>query len=293
MSESIQWKGYLLSVSNDSLYIQSPFLSNDAPVYGPDSDATTMGVAGIQYLQSIGATFSSIHLPESVDAFVVYVATGVDSPLRNEDLDFDSVHWHVIEGEHAGMVISQSDSEHFEFTEPLGVSSLDDSFLSEMEAAWDAECSHLHVSQGAYVSQSQYSEGSSARLTLAAQAFGGTTVWPPRQLDASGARLPSPNGQLDAKATVESWTKLSAAGAPSEFSLRAPILGGIQTLLVRFKEGPRGVFLVCDDVEYAPAIGDSVQFAVRRIYAQEGFIRYGLKALPLTETSVQNETPKA
>jgi uncharacterized OB-fold protein len=99
-------------------------------------------------------------------------------------------------------------------------------------------------------------------------------------MDSSGARLPREDALLADAATVESWTKLSAAGAPSEFSLRAPILGGVQTVLVKFEEGPRGVFLVCDDVDYSPRIGDRVHFGVRRIYAQEGLIRYGLKAIP-------------
>jgi uncharacterized OB-fold protein len=105
-------------------------------------------------------------------------------------------------------------------------------------------------------------------------------IWPPRQLDEKGLRFSEDSHQLVAEAHVESWTKLSAAGAPSEFSLRAPILGGIQTLLVRFEQGPRGVFLVTDDVDYSPKIGDTVHFAVRRIYAQEGMMRYGLKAFP-------------
>jgi uncharacterized OB-fold protein len=49
---------------------------------------------------------------------------------------------------------------------------------------------------------------------------------------------------------------------------------------VRFEQGPCGVFLVADDEEYEPAIGDEVTFVVRRIYAQEGLIRYGMKAVP-------------
>jgi uncharacterized OB-fold protein len=78
---------------------------------------------------------------------------------------------------------------------------------------------------------------------------------------------------------VESWTKLSAGGAPSEFSLRAPILGGIGTVFVRLDDGPCGVFLVADDNNGEIAIGSRVSFAVRKIYAQDGLIRYGLKAL--------------
>ena len=77
--------------------------------------------------------------------------------------------------------------------------------------------------------------------------------------------------------------KLAAAGAPSEFSIRAPLLGGITTVFVRFEQGPRGVFLLVDDEDNDPKIGDQVQFAIRRIYAQEGYIRYGLKCQIIRE----------
>ena len=113
-----------------------------------------------------------------------------------------------------------------------------------------------------------------------AQSTNADLIWPPRQLDANGQRLESPSQPLMTSAIVESWTKLSAAGAPSEFALRAPVLGGIQAAFVRFDQGPCGVFLVADDEQYEPAIGDEVTFVVRRIYAQEGLIRYGMKAVP-------------
>lgn len=280
MSDLSQWKGYLISYSNDSLLLQSPYIHNDCTVYGPDSDSTTMAVAGIQYLQNQGHHITAIHLTESIDAKVIFMSTSVDSPQRNEELPTATVDWQVIEGEEATLVLSQSDAEHFEFDEPTGTEIMDDDLFNDMNAAWEHECSKQHVSQGAYVSQSQYLEGGTARLSLASQSFEGQIIWPPRQMDSSGNRLPREEGLLSDRATVESWTKLSAAGAPSEFSLRAPILGGIQTLLVKFDEGPRGVFLVCDDVDYSPTIGDQVEFGVRRIYAQEGLIRYGLKAIP-------------
>lgn len=84
--------------------------------------------------------------------------------------------------------------------------------------------------------------------------------------------------RLAAKGSVQSWTTLSAAGAPSEFSIRAPILGGITTVFMHLDEGPSGVFLTVDDEENHLEFGQSMELVVRRVYAQEGFIRYGLKA---------------
>ena len=75
-----------------------------------------------------------------------------------------------------------------------------------------------------------------------------------------------------------SWTRLSGGGAPSEFALRADLLGGIRTVLVQFDEGPRGVFLVADEIDVNPHIGLSVGFVLRRIYGQEGRTIRGLKA---------------
>ena len=280
MSEDHFWKGYLLVDNGESLFIQSPYVLNEKIVYGSDSDETTMAIAAIQFLKHNGRSIDSIHLPSSVDATTLFLATGVDSILHNELLNFDDVQWNLLSGEEATLVLAKTEIENFEFETPNDMELIDEQFYNDMSDAWTQECSESHVSQGAYVSKSQYLEGARARLSLSSQKIGDGLIWPPRQLDSSGQRIPTETHSLTGIASVESWTKLSAAGAPSEFSLRAPILGGIQTLLVRFEQGPRGVFLVCDDVDYSPHIGDEVEFSVRRIYAQEGIIRYGLKALP-------------
>lgn len=280
MGEHSHWKGYLVVENGDSIFIQSSYAHEEKIVYGPDSDATTMAIAGIQFMHSKGYSVESIHLSDSVDAQTVYLATGVDSIAHNEDLDFESIEWDLLSGDEATLVVAKSNADSYDFEAPEDVEIIDADFYHDMENAWKLEQEVSHVSQGAYISPSQYIEGARARLSLASQKVGDRMIWPPRQLDEDGLRLSPESHSLVPEAQVESWTKLSAAGAPSEFSLRAPILGGIQTLLVRFEQGPRGVFLVTDDIEYLPKIGDTVNFAVRRIYAQEGKIRYGLKAIP-------------
>ena len=49
-------------------------------------------------------------------------------------------------------------------------------------------------------------------------------------------------------------------------------------MLLRLKDGPSGVFLVVDDEEPELSMELEMELVVRRIYAQEGIIRYGLKA---------------
>ena len=44
-----------------------------------------------------------------------------------------------------------------------------------------------------------------------------------------------------------------------------------------------GTFLIVDDHQHPVSINDEVELVIRRIYAQDGWIRYGLKAIPLKE----------
>lgn len=281
MSETIAWKGYLIVENHDCIFIQSPFVCNDKVVFGADSDATTMAIAGLQFMLSKGHSIESINLLPPVNAEIISLATGIDSPNESNLIESDSVEWNLLVGDEATLVIAHQSTQSYDFAQPIGVEIMDEQLLVDLNEAWNLETSPSHVSQGAYVSQSQYLEGARARLSLASQLLDNESIWPPRQMDALGKRLPVASASLEGRATVESWTKLSAAGAPSEFSLRAPILGGIQTVFVRFKQGPAGVFLLADDLEYQPSIGDQVEFSVRKIYAQESYIRYGLKALPI------------
>jgi uncharacterized OB-fold protein len=135
------------------------------------------------------------------------------------------------------------------------------------------------VSQGAYVSQAQHIVASASRLGLKAQNDNGTIVWPPRQLNSKGSRIERSTTTLSEPATILTWTRLSAAGAPSEFSGRAPLLDGVSTVLVAFDEGPKGVFMLADDEKGAPAVDGKVRFEVRRLYGQDGMMHYGLKAV--------------
>ncbi|MBT3420298.1 MAG: hypothetical protein HN433_03855, partial [Euryarchaeota archaeon] len=146
----------------------------------------------------------------------------------------------------------------------------------QINAAWEKETSMENVSQGAYISSQQYTESLNSRLNLLAQ-FDDKTIWPPRQLNDEGSVIDNPKIRLSSTCQIESWTKLSAAGAPSEFSIRAPILDGISTVYVSFEEGTYGVFLLTDDQNIQPVIGMKGEIVVRRIYSQEGQIRYGTK----------------
>ena len=275
--ETIVWKGYLACVGEDSCVVQSPWYLGDDCVFGADSDYTTLAIAAIQLLQSKGTQINSINALSDVEGSIMFMATGVEvMQTSNDDSEELTADWDLCISDDARVVVCKTDCE-VELWEPEGGLEVDEEFHQQITLAWEKECLPEHVSQGAYVSQQQYQEGAAARLNLMSQKVDGELIWPPRQMDAKGSLMPQASIPLQENATIESWTKLAAAGAPSEFSIRAPLLGGISTVFVRFEQGPRGVFLLVDDEENNPKIGDQVQFAIRRIYAQEAYIRYGLK----------------
>jgi len=275
--ETIVWKGYLACIGEDSCIVQSPWYLGDNCVFGADSDYTTLAIAAIQLLQSKGTEINSINSLNDVEALIIFMATGVEVMQTTSDDSAElSAEWDLCIGDDARVLICKTDCD-VEIMGPAGGLDVDEEFHHEMTSAWEKECQPEHVSQGAYVSQQQYEEGAAARLKLMSQKVNGELIWPPRQMDGKGNTMPQASTPLQDNATIESWTKLAAAGAPSEFSIRAPLLGGITTVFVRFEQGPRGVFLLVDDEDNDPKIGDQVQFAIRRIYAQEGYIRYGLK----------------
>tara|TARA_B110000467_G_scaffold141333_1_gene141975 strand:- start:86 stop:940 length:855 start_codon:yes stop_codon:yes gene_type:complete len=275
--ETIVWKGYLACIGEDSCVVQSPWYLGDDCVFGADSDYTTLAIAAIQLLQSKGSQINSINALNDVEGSIISMATGVEvMQTSNDDSEELTADWDLCISDDARVVVCKTDSD-VELWEPEGGLEVDEEFHQQITLAWEKECLPEHVSQGAYVSQQQYQEGAAARLNLMSQKVDGELIWPPRQMDGKGSIMPQASTSLQETATIESWTKLAAAGAPSEFSIRAPLLGGITTVFVRFEQGPRGVFLLVDDEENNPKIGDQVQFAIRRIYAQEAYIRYGLK----------------
>lgn len=141
--------------------------------------------------------------------------------------------------------------------------------------AWSTEMAASNVSQGAYVSGQVHDLGLGARLGMQAQAG---PVWPPRGALADGS-LPEQGACLPMTARVVTWTRLIAAGCPSEFAIRAPSLGGLTSMILSFEEGPSGVFLYADGHENDVSIDDVVHLVVRRVYAQDGVLRYGRKGI--------------
>ena len=243
------------------------------PWAGPDGDRLTILLA---LMKQLPAGTVNLHTFEDFLGFVPSVSV--------QEIIESSTDWRV-DGE-ADMYIHSNKSNYIvaittSEDEPTWPSfdsiPYDEDMKSQLDDQWKIEVEG--VSQGAYVSQAQHMIATPSRLGLKAQIDQGQLVWPPRQLNPAGERMQESTAKLSDIAKILTWTRLSAAGAPSEFSGRAPILGGVSTVLVEFEEGPKGVFMLADDETKNPAIDGTVRFEVRRLYGQDGLMHYGLKAV--------------
>ena len=272
MSDRTLWQGYGLVISDSGYTASSLFHVNGKRVFGADSDFTTLAFALLDYLSQNGVEFEMIKMDENFDAELISKCFALEQNSETECSVIMKSHESSISLDITGGDFSENDFYQPEFE-------LDEEFHAKITEAWNLETSLQHVSQGAYVSSQQHTEASTARLRLLAQVGATGLTWPPRELQDDGSRT-SENVNLKNNVKVLSWTKLSAGGAPSEFSIRSPILGGITTIFAEFEEGPRGVFMLSDE-SGNPEIRIGVEFnlAVRRLYAQEGIMRYSLKAI--------------
>ena len=267
MSDIINYQGYLISHESNSFAIYSPYVVDDLRVFGNDSDYTTMAISLVKHIISNQGEIAIGTVDEQINFEVLQIATDIELMENGRILSC---------GDDASVHLSTTKNSKHEQIE-IASSLLDVELYESMQIAWETELDIRNTSQGAYVSKQQYGESLPSRLSLTAQKDDGI-IWPPRQMNSNGVALSKENTNLSPKAIVLTWTKLSAAGAPSEFAIRAPLLGGLCTVMVEFDEGPKGVFLMVDDEDRDPKIGDNVEFVVRMLYGQEGIVRYGTKA---------------
>ncbi len=268
MSGFHKWQGYLVKSQADNHYAYSNWKSNNTCVFGFDSDYTTIAIALLRYLMNDGTEISLGTIDDKISKEILLASTNVK---QSED----------------GLILSCNDDAsitiYSDKKQPVNpptslMRNLENNKLTAVRNAWKEELHEKNISQGAYISGQQYSESLESRLSLIAQ-YDGKPIWPQRHMNAEGKTISEEGKRMKTKGKITSWTKLSAAGAPSEFAIRAPVLDGISTVMVKTTDGPNGVFLLVDDEVNEPQIGMSVDLVVRRLYAQEGVMRYGVKAV--------------
>lgn len=85
--------------------------------------------------------------------------------------------------------------------------------------------------------------------------------------------------RLSGRGVIYALTRIMPAGAPPEFAAQ----GEYYVAIIQLAEGPRITAQL--SVTEPPAIGDPVRAVIRRLYAEDGVVRYGLKFAPEREVS--------
>ncbi|MGQ0535074.1 MAG: OB-fold domain-containing protein [Methanobacteriota archaeon] len=138
------------------------------------------------------------------------------------------------------------------------------------------------VSQGAYVSASQYERTLPQRLRMVgARCEGCRRLFFPRREscpECGGRRFKE--APLSGRGTIYAVTEIGRGAAPSEFAEQQQAQGEYPVAVVELAEGPRVAAQIADATAAEVPIGTPVRAIVRRLYEQEGAVRYGFKFVP-------------
>ena len=85
---------------------------------------------------------------------------------------------------------------------------------------------------------------------------------------------------LSGDGTLYTYSIVAGGGAPSEFDDEQTMTGDVLCGVVELKEGPRVMVRLADMEPGDLAIGMKLRAVVRRLYDQEGILRYGAKFVP-------------
>jgi len=87
--------------------------------------------------------------------------------------------------------------------------------------------------------------------------------------------------RLSGRGKVHTFVLISAGGAPPEFAEQEKAGGQYPVAIVELEEGPKVIGQMADFNPKEVKIGTPVMAELRRIYAEEGVIRYGFKFVPV------------
>ena len=136
---------------------------------------------------------------------------------------------------------------------------------------------------GAYVPVGTWVEDLPARLRLVAQRCEACArvQYPPRGACIACRGHAFADHPLPREAVVYTATRIGQGGAPSEFALEQAQTGAYWVGVVEWPEqGVRVTARLWGYDENGPAIGDVVRPVVRRLFEQQGAVRYGVKFAP-------------
>jgi uncharacterized OB-fold protein len=86
--------------------------------------------------------------------------------------------------------------------------------------------------------------------------------------------------KLSGRGKIYCYTMISRGGSPPEFSMQQNLVGPYHVTVVELEEGPKIMAQMADCKPEELKIGLQVEATFRRIYEDEGLIRYGVKFRP-------------
>jgi len=110
----------------------------------------------------------------------------------------------------------------------------------------------------------------------------GTINFPSRDIcSGCGKKAEYEPTPLKGRGKIYSYTIISAGGAPPEFSEQERLAGSFGVAIVELEEGPRVIAQMTDCKPSELSVGMMVEAVFRRIYEDDGVIRYGIKFRPI------------
>jgi uncharacterized OB-fold protein len=136
----------------------------------------------------------------------------------------------------------------------------------------------------AYVSIPTYSRSIPQRYALiAAKCKSCGAINLPRGVNCvkCGKVLEFEPAKLSGRGKIYCFTTISRGGSPPEFSIQQNLVGAYSVAVVELDEGPKIVAQMTDCQAEELRIGLAVESTFRRIYEDDGMIRYGIKFRPV------------
>jgi uncharacterized OB-fold protein len=136
----------------------------------------------------------------------------------------------------------------------------------------------------AYVSIPTYSRSIPQRYALIAakcKSCGAINLPPAANCLKCGKILEYEPQKLSGRGKIYCFTAISRGGSPPEFSAQQNLVGSYPVAVVELNEGPRIVAQMTDCRAEGLKIGLEVESTFRRIYDDDGIIRYGIKFRPV------------
>ncbi|MBB4285185.1 Zn-ribbon domain-containing OB-fold protein [Roseospira goensis] len=137
----------------------------------------------------------------------------------------------------------------------------------------------------AYISLPMFGAGTGQRLRLEAGRCRSCAalVYPQRPQCPGCGDDAFDTAPLSGTGTLYTYTVIAGGGAPAEFDDQQTMTGPLTVGVVALTEGPHVIAQIADADPETLEIGMPLRAVVRRLFDQEGVVRYGTKFVPAAD----------